>query len=741
MIVSHATLLGIVTLVPPDLAMDQTLAMGPITLAPTTASVYTRVTLEIPLTASYTNPFDSRQIAVDVTVTPPSGRAWTVPGFLYQPFERALEGETERLTPAGPPRWQARLAAVEPGPHEVVVTATDRTGTVRSESLRFTATAADAPGYARRAAADHRYFVTDRGETLFLIGANVCWGGRRGSYDYDNWLPKYAEQGANFFRAWLSPMWTTFALNTNDSGYDAIALANAWRLDHVLELSERLDLRMMFCIDSFNILRPKADLYGQWEDSPYIRAHGGPLDEPRRYFTDETMLAAYRDRLRYLVARWGYSPAVFAWEFWNEVDIVGQYDSDTVAEWHRRMATHLRAIDPWKHLITTSYARTAGDPKVDGLPELDFVQSHHYGPRDMAVDLLRDRETKAAATDRPHFTGEFGIGHDGRRTAETDPTGIHLHNGLFASPGQLQAGTPMTWWWDSYVEPCNLYPIFGAFRRFIDGFDFVAERARAAVATVTYADPDAPRPAEDWEQIPTAASWQPADYNRPVTITIRRDGTVEQTAPLSRVLHGTHNHPTLHNPATFVLDVPAPTRFVVEVGGVSGYGGAALQIALDGQVVLDKAFPDEDEGHDTLNQYDGEYAIDLPAGAHTVVVENLGSDWLYVAYRIPRLLQPAGPPARVLGVIGERRALLWVQSRLYTWYHATRPGFEPQTIRDLVVTVTGLTPGRWTVERFDTHEGRVTGVEERTVAADGELRLALAELTWDAGWRLARQGD
>ena len=43
---------------------------------------------------------------------------------------------------------------------------------------------------------------------------------------------------------------------------------------------------------------------------------------------------------------------------------------------------------------------------------------------------------------------------------------------------------------------------------------------------------------------------------------------------------------------TFRVDFPRPTRFAVLVDGVSGHGGAAMEIRLDGQVALQKDFPD-----------------------------------------------------------------------------------------------------------------------------------------------------
>lgn len=37
------------------------------------------------------------------------------------------------------------------------------------------------------------------------------------------------------------------------------------------------------------------------------------------FFTNAEAIADYKNRLRYLVARYAYSTSVFAWEFFNEV--------------------------------------------------------------------------------------------------------------------------------------------------------------------------------------------------------------------------------------------------------------------------------------------------------------------------------------------------------------------------------------------------------------------------------------
>ena len=770
-----------------------------------TARAYERVTIEVDLEATYDNPFDASDVGVEAIVTTPSLRALKAPGFIYQPFERQLlevEEELpdrewdedgyadgvapqlvfkEKLEPTGPPRWQVRLSFSEPGTHLVRVAAWDQTGRAMSDPLRIDVLPADAPdepappegptvreqtgnptyvpGIICRHGTDCRYFITDGGETFFPIGANVCWGGERGTFSYDEWLPRYARQGCNYFRVWLSPFWTTFAMNTAESGFDAIDLGNAWRLDHVLESAERLGLRAMLCIDSFNILRSTTWLHGRYEESPYARERGGPLRKPSDYFTHPRSLKAYRNRLRYLVARYGYSPGVFAWEFWNEVDIIDDYDSKAVARWHAEMARYLQQTDPWRHLITTSFAVPKGDRAVTALSELDFTQTHSYTAKDMAKDLGAQADARDIPGDRPHFFGEFGISASGEETARLDPTGIHLHNALYSCVGQGRAGTPMTWWWDLYVHENDLYAVFGSFARWVEGFDFVREKARRAELRVV-CDQLVSERASVLE--PVKGTWESAAFNRPLVARVDREGIMTFGTTPSDVLHGLGFHRKLHNPVTFELDVPGPTTFGIDVKGVSGYGDGILRISLDGKLVVEKEFRvPEGSKEEVITEYNGVYAIDLPEGRHKVEVANTGKDWISVAgYEVPWLksVRLLDERLRAYGVAGEDTVLVWIQNSGHTWQ---RVGPQPSktlrsraaersesgaaskiavpttsSVRGARLTVLGLAPGRWSVEHWDTRAGRVTKTEDATVVGDGELTVALPEVAWDAALRL-----
>lgn len=103
--------------------------------------------------------------------------------------------------------------------------------------------------------------------------------------------------------------------------------------------------------------------------------------------------------------------------------------------------------------------------------------------------------------------------HDVHYVQSQDAIGVSLHNGLWAPLFSLGAGTcmwaglhrplgpnpclwlwvsaflaPRTWWWDSWVEPNNLYPLFQPFSQFVSRLPLATQNSwvRAeAVASVS----------------------------------------------------------------------------------------------------------------------------------------------------------------------------------------------------------------------------------------------------------------
>jgi hypothetical protein len=708
---------------------------------------YERLEVTIDLDGEFANPFDPEEIDLSVRFRAPSGREQVVPAFWYRPYTRQLVREAERLTPAGPGGWRARFAPTEVGRYRCQVVARTRAGEARSAEQTFRATRGARRGYLRVSQRNPLYFAFDDGAPWFPIGANVCWSGPRGTFDYDDWFGRYRQVGANYARLWIGPF-DLFTLERRGQGaaseygagrYD---LESAWKLDTVLERAERDRLYLMFCLESFNALRSRPP-HEMWAQNPYNRECGGFLDRPEQFFTDARARRLFRNRMRYMVARWGYSPHLFAWEFWNEVDLVDGYASGPVRDWHVEMARYLREIDPWDHLRTTSYSRSEGDPAVDALPEIEFVQTHRYGALDMAADLPEWGKRKSQAYRKPHFIGEFGADAGGPR-GEADQGGIHLHNGIWSTALAGQSGTAMLWWWDSYIHPRNLYSHFGALAAFLKDVDWTRDGlqpldAGDSAPRIAYQAPPREAVLRDLWITPRNGSWEPAPFNRPHTFVLNRSGTIGNEENLARIMHGRRNHPDKHNPATFEVDYARAGQFIVKVDGVSGYGGAGLEIWLDGRRLLERDFadPDGNEKTETITRYGGEYAIDVPAGRHTIRVVNPGTDWMETSYRLPRYQVAAEPPLRVLGLRGPERTLLWVQNLDNTWFRRAAGGTLP-VVAPTTVTLSGYAPGEYAVEVWDTDTGRVTSRSRARTASD-RLSVALPPIEKDVAVKISRQ--
>ena len=267
-------------------------------------------------------------------------------------------------------------------------------------------------------------------------------------------------------------------------------LDRAWQLDRVIDEAERRDIYVMLSLLNHGAFSTVFN--SEWADNPYNAANGGPLASPQEFFTNETARDLFAQRLRYIVARWGSSTHVLAWELWNEVDLTNGYAPAAVAAWHADMAARLRALDPNDHLVSTSHAFFANDPRVWNDGGLDFTQVHYYADTlpafaNLSKTVVTWTGNRLAQTERPVLFGELGV--DSRGPVETqanDPEGIGVHDGLWAGAVSGGFGTAMPWWWDSLIatEPQRYYPMFGSIARYVDGIRWDREGFEALAGTV-----------------------------------------------------------------------------------------------------------------------------------------------------------------------------------------------------------------------------------------------------------------
>ena len=190
--------------------------------------------------------------------------------------------------------------------------------------------------------------------------------------DYTHWLDALQANGANAARIWMAS-WS-FGIEWSDTGlgnYDNRQLRAHW-LDEVLKMAEQRGIYLVIGLIPDREFR--AD--GLWAGNPYNAANGGMLQMPVDFAIDAGAKAMFKRRLRYIAARWGYSPNILAWEWWNEVEST-RIETPALKPWIEDMTHTLRQFDINRHLVTLSYVGN-GDDDVWRMPEIDLMQRHEY---------------------------------------------------------------------------------------------------------------------------------------------------------------------------------------------------------------------------------------------------------------------------------------------------------------------------------------------------------------------------
>ncbi len=696
-----------------------------------TVSQYDRATLTFSLDRFYDNPYDPDQVDCAAEVLGPDGRRLVVPAFWHEPMRPEDDFTAahvftnpgrEHYASAGPGRWELRFAPTTPGRWRGRLRARDPGGETLSDEFALTCTAGTAHGYLRTAP-NGQFLRFDDGTGFVPRGLCLAWArGGNETDTYDSYLSRLAALGANTVRVWMCH-WAWLEWTAGESGalraYEGPGRYNqqvAHNFDRLIELAERKGIFLQLCLNNgaWEFGRPdgKNDHYDSWGGNPYNARNGGPCAEPGDFWTKAEARRLYRNRLRYTVARWGYSPSVLAWELWNEQGS----ETDATAAWHREMADYLRAVDPCRHLVTTSTWLSDARELPRTFQAMDLVQLHYASER--FVELARE-----AFPDKPCIVGE------GPWTREA------LARAGYVSPLVGAAGPPLTWHSgpDSPVEREDLYPLLGGLFGFWRDFPAADPVTPLGAAEVRVAVPDGAAYApvvlhpgfNTWLRRATQAEF-----------TVRPDGSTDASGMSDRLYGSNPDRAPYRNPPTFVVDYPAPGAFAVRLGECSG--PATLVITLDGGEALRYAVPGE--GRRSPPEDTRWQTVQVPAGPHRIGADNAGADWMSVG---PFVLSDYRdvtryPPVKLLGLVSGDQARLWLAN---DWAEVDpRLGLGPPPELTARVALSGLRQGQWAVAWTDPLTGGALR-QERARSDGRRLALEVAGLRGQLAARLERVGD
>lgn len=687
---------------------------------------YETIELASDVTATYNNPFDPDQIAVEAEIRDPVGALHRVPGFYYVPARLEMDADTERLRVAGRPGFRVRFTPSKPGRYTATVVVRNASKVVRSAPIAFVVEPSQHPGFVRVSRRNPHYFAHEDGSPFIAVGENVCWASSRTPLrDYQQWFEALGKAGGNWARLWLAynekgQEWTAMPTERPGTGtylgLGRYAMDNAWRLDEVLRLAEKNGIHVMFCLGTYGEFTEGGYFNeGMWVSNPYNAKNGGPCATPQEFWTNERARKLYKQRLRYLIARYAHSPNLFAWEFWNEVP-----PSPAQEKWVTEMAAFVKQNDPYKHLVSTTY----GSPAVWQCADVDFTMTHMYGQADSTPDFTPQIVAHAREHRRfgkPYLLSEFGIDWQGPDSKwEPAGRGINMHNGAWAALMAGSAGTAMVWWWDSYVHPFGLYHILSPVARFAKAVDWQSDRLEPLEGIEVQTAPETPETFKDLV-VSGDVEW---GLTPGTEFTIRQDGRVEGR-PIPMAI-GSPNRSTekqLHSEITYHLDMPRAGTIRLKLGQVCTK--AHMVIKVDGQVRIDRVLTAGEPGAGPwkaarkleqygvwVSDYDEEIPLEIPAGKHTLSIANTDGDWFQIrSITLPCYQSSRYPDVNALGLGGERTLLLWLHNRESTWKTAY-DGKETSALEGLRVRVPVSRDGTWEVQWWDTWTGKVLRTED-----------------------------
>lgn len=646
-------------------------------------STYQRLEASFDLPQVQGNPFDFTQNDVKVTFVNPDGSEVTLPAF----FDG---GQTWRVrhTPALPGKYTIRavtLNSQDAKPQNLQPTEFDVTGTPR-------------PGFVRLDPRNNKRFVLDDGSPYYPVGYNLGWHATDSPPLVDS-IARMGRDGVNWTRIWMC-YWDGKNLDwANDQqtqpklGYLMLPVARLW--DQIVEAADAGNVHFHLVLQHHGQYSTGAD--PNWQLNPWNKANGGWLDKPERFFTDPKAIALTKSKFRYIIARWGYSPAIMAWELFNEVEFTDGFknDLDGVAAWHVEMAKFVREQDPYHHLITTSSQVT--EPKL--WPAVDYYEAHIYPPDFLSAIAVLDDDH----LDRAYFYGEFGLFDD------PDPkSGNVLHRGLWGSLMSQSSGAAQYWSWD-VVESNNLLYNYTAAQKFIEQSGMLKQQDLKPIDVIPETPSLGPL------RFGPGTSWAPA---RLTDFTIEPSGVVEGLGGMSAYLQGNNKNKKMFPFALLHVNYPVAGTFSVRVDETTP-DGARLEMKLDGQpaatldlgpAMLPPPRPDGTALPRPNPRPNAALELPISQGRHTIRLENTGADWAHISEFV---LTPYAPELAVLAKGNENWAVLWVYNRV--------PG-KGQTVSG-TLHVPGLAAGSYRVTWTDTRTAKV--LSEETVTATGSEPLTL----------------
>ncbi len=394
---------------------------------------YQSVELTVTLDADYANPFDARQVSLDGIFTGPDGEIMNVPGFWD-----------------GVSNWKIRFTPAREGAWKYQLIVKDSRGSSAPFAGSLTATASDLHGWLQAGNwvnPDYsgHYLVYQDGTPFYGVGhcdaLNILVDGF--SADKGVGLFDAMKAGAENYVVW----WPLYSNSPIGAGYSSYSASSTSVIDLVVKDAQKKGIFLIFTIWDHPELRGEGHSWGagRWAGNGFSQ-----LGDISSLFTSEEMWAWQENFYRYIIARWGYSPAIGMWQTVSEINGTNAYDQTN--PWHKKVNDYFVANDPYRHPTTASMSGDVDWPEGHAVMDAPQVHVYDFSNGSLTVDAVKAGPIIAGWTqtmwghgNKPNWVGEFGV-------AGNEYYPELFHNSIWAALGAGAALTPAEWNGGSWGE-------------------------------------------------------------------------------------------------------------------------------------------------------------------------------------------------------------------------------------------------------------------------------------------------
>ena len=420
----------------------------------TNVPIYTKFELGVQLDIAPPafNPYDYDAIQVRALFTSPSGKSYAIDAFWYQDFIRNTTAPDPTFTQCGfkdltdswlskittNQPWRIRFSPDEMGQWKYAIYAIYNQSQIATPTQTFSCVRSTDPGYittdakSGRAGRNPFFCFTGTESTFVPVGLNTTSGAKwsvfynRIPYVINTTVTSLLQQnGGNMIRIMMNPeqFQIEWGPNANGDGLRSYERRQdrSYDLDAIFSLAEANQVYIQLCMDVQSELTPPdnngnyvSNLY--WNGNPYNTSNGGIISNSKDFFTNSACVNNYKNKLRYIIARWGYSAHLMSYELFNEVDQFSpEYWNDgsmpgKVTNWHKEVINFAKLRDYDRHLYTTSTTGPSFGSLYD-LSEIDYTSVHYY-TSDYNSEYQKNCIERGEVTlhKKPMIFGEVGKG-------------------------------------------------------------------------------------------------------------------------------------------------------------------------------------------------------------------------------------------------------------------------------------------------------------------------------------------